>query len=170
MLTVIILVTLGAFAQAEDESEGKLTTKYDAGKDETEISINYLPIKATASNKVFMHLSVTFSGKKLKSKPDDVILVMSVVSLKNHRYPDINQVNLASEGKSISKMILLNLDQRKFSDTEIFEPLGTRIETNSLKKLGQTKAPIEFKINNGLFTIDRDVIAKLAEFHKAIVP
>lgn len=173
-LLCVVFLAFGIIANAQDELDasytGKIETKYDQGKNESEITLGFVPLSIDKGKKALLHLSVSFAGKNMKEKPDSVTVVVSVINAKGHRYPDINPVILNSGGKEIGRMILLNLDQRALSESDIVETFGTAMKKDVFRKLAASKQAIIFKVAETTFTIGTEYIPKLAEFEKAFNP
>ena len=166
----VVFCAFGIAANAQDGYTGKIGTKYDQAKNETSIELAYVPVSLDKGNMALLNVSASFPGTKMKEKPDDVIFVVSVVNAKGHKYEDINRVAVTSGGGDIGQIMLLNLDQRAFSESEILETLGTRMPLGIFRKLAAAKQSVSFKIAETTFTIQPDYILKLAEFDKAINP
>lgn len=166
----VTFFAFGIIADAQEEFTGKVDTKYDQSKNETEIEVRNIPLSLDKGRMAFLSVSISFAGNKMKRKPDDVIFIVALVNAKGHRFADINKVALTSGGSDIGQMTLLNLDQREFSPTEILETIGTRMKMDVFHKVAASKQAISFKIEETTLTIEPANISKLTEFEKAITP
>lgn len=167
LLLSLAIVSLLFSANAQENSdEPTVQTKYDQSKDETEVEMSQLSISVDKSKMALLSVSASFRGKKI-STPDDIIFVVSVVSIGGYKYPKINNVKLISDGKSLGGILMLNLDQRKFSDTESLETIGTRMRFELFKKFVEAKE-ITFKMGDSKFLVEQSQLLKLLEFKKAI--
>lgn len=168
----LTLFSLAIVARAQDDDAytGKVETTYHQDKDQTDLEIRNIPLTADKARTALLNVSVTFDGKKMKDKPDDINIIVSVVNAKGHSYPQINKVVLSSGNSSIGQMILLNLDQRAFTGSDILETLGTVVKLDLFHKIAAAKGAVTFKIAETTFTIAPDYIPKLAEYEKALRP
>ena len=172
-LVFVALICFAAEVNAQsstDDFTGKIETKFDQGKNETELELTYIPVTTEKANMAILDVSISFTGKKLTIKPDDVIVVLAVVNKKDHKYPDINEVTLNSGANKLGQVVMLNLDQRKYSGTEILETMGTRMKMEIFHKLATSKQAVTFKIAESTFTIEPATLAYLADFEKATNP
>lgn len=166
----LFLLSAGAFAQVanDDSKTPKIQTNYDQGKDETAVELRQLPIDVDRAKQAYLSVSITFKGKKARSKPVEVFFIVSVVSEGRKKFPEINRVGLRSGGKNVAEMVLLNLDQRMLSQTETLETLGTVIKIEIFKTLAASKEELTFKVGETTFRIDPPTLARLVEYEKAI--
>jgi hypothetical protein len=148
--------------------EPEVETRYNKDKDETEIEITQIPISVDNSKLAFLGVTAVFKGQKV-SKPDFILFIVSVISVGNYKYPSINQVVLTSEGKSFGEIVMLNLDQRKLSENEFLETIGTRMKFDIFKKFLASKK-VSFQMGTSNFQVGESQISKLIEFEKVINP
>ena len=64
---------------------------------------------------------------------------------------------------------MLNLDQRKFSENEFLETIGTRMKFDIFKKFVASKK-VDFQMGDSQFEVGQSQISKLVEFEKVIDP
>jgi hypothetical protein len=176
MKTLLLLLALVAFAAAGGIAQtdapffsGKIDTKYDDAKNESTIEFRNIPM--TGSPKYNgLNLSVSYPGKKLSARQADVIFMITVANASGHRYPDINSVVLQSGDSELGEIILLNLDRRAFTGTDILETLGTRIPFKIFRKLAAAKKPVIFRVAETTFIIPATSIAHVADYVNALDP
>ena len=165
LLFSLVFITTNA---QEETDEPKIETKYNDSKNETEVELRQVPISVDKSKIALLSISASFKGKKI-SKPADVFFIVSVVSVGNYKYPQINNVTLNSDGKSLGEIIMLNLDQREFSETEVLETLGTRMKFDIFKKFVVAKK-VSFQIGESLFHVNETQLTLFNELEKIINP
>jgi hypothetical protein len=176
MKTPLLLLALVTFAAGSVAAQtdapffsGKIDTKHDEAKNESTIEFRNIPM--TGSPKYNgLNLSVSYPGKKLSARPADVIFIVTVANASGHRYPDINSVVLQSGDTELGEIILLNLDRRAYTGTDILETLGTRMPFKIFRKLAAAKQPVTFRIAETVFTIPVTSIAHVADYEKALKP
>jgi hypothetical protein len=169
----VALYAFGSVANAQQEKTGytgKIGTTYDQAKNETQMQLGYVPVSIDKGKMALLNISASFAGKKMLAKPDDVTFIVSVVNAKGHMYPKINDITLTSSGRSVGQMLLLNLDQRDYSDNEVLETLGTRMKMDVFHTIAASKQPVSFKIAESTLVIDPVYLAKLVELETAITP
>ncbi len=164
-----LVFSLTAQEVLNDTDEPKVETRYDKDKDQLEVEITQLPIAVDNSKLAFLGVTAVFNGQKTISKPDEILFIVSVVTVGKYKYPQINQVSLNSEGKNFGEITMLNLDQRKFSENEYLETIGTRMKFDIFKKFVASKK-VNFQMGDSNFEVGQPQILKLIEFEKAINP
>ena len=177
-LHIIFLATLflsgGTFLthaqgpQNTDDGAGKVTTSYDEAKNETEIELKRLFISQTDDRIILLNVSSSFSGKKLKKRPKDVIFIIQTVSVGAYQYPDTMALKIKADGKNLSDILMLNLDKRSL-DERFLETIGTRMKYKVFKRLAGAET-VELKLHNTDIKLDKTHLAKLNEFEKALSP
>lgn len=86
LLLLIVLMIGTAEAQTNKTEEqspkhsGRITTKYDQTKDRTKLELALMPVTCAKDGCIFITLESYFSGPKLKSPIDRVILGIAIVT------------------------------------------------------------------------------------------
>jgi hypothetical protein len=164
-----LFFSLRAQETVNNTDEPQLENRYDQDKDETTVEITQIPIAVDNSKQAFLGVTAVFKGKTTTPKPDFVLFIVSVVTLGKYKYPEVNQVKLNSDGKSFGEIIMLNLDQRKLSQSEFLETIGSRMKFDIFKKFVAAKK-VSFQMGDSNFEVGQSQISKLIEFEKTINP
>jgi hypothetical protein len=170
-LTQFILVTiLLAFSvsssMAQDKEEtipeaGKINTTYDSAKNETTVSFQRLLITTSPSEQLFLSVDGTYATRTPKNHPEDIIFIISALSPKGYRYPDIMALTIVADGKQLPQVLMLNLDKRR-TETDYLETIGTRMKYDIFIKVAQAKK-VEMKLSETSFKLDEQQLQKLRE-------
>ena len=139
---------VGAQAQTnskpDDNDSTKVASTFDAGKNETTVEFKFLPVANTATEKVILSVSSSYKGKQKPGKPpEDVILILSIVSTKSGRFPDMMAMDVTADGKKLSQVLILDLDKRRLTgqdEYDYLDTLGTRMKYDVFKKLMNAKS------------------------------
>jgi hypothetical protein len=161
--------SLTAQGVINEANEPQVETRYNKDKDQTEVEITQIPIGVDNSKLAFLGVTAVFNGQKLSPRPDEILFIVSVITLGKYKFPQINQVKLNAEGKNFGEIVMLNLDQRKFSENEYLETIGTRMKFDIFKKFVTSKK-VSFQMGDSNFEVGRSQILKLSDFEKIINP
>lgn len=142
------------------DDEVKIETKYDRAKDETTVEFTQLQIAQSAEQVVFLSVSAIYPGQKPK-KLEDIIFVISVVSTKGYRYPDVMAMQGTADGKKLPDILMLNLDKRRMGE-DYLETIGTRMKYEVFKRLTQARTA-ELRLQNLTLQLNESQIAKMRE-------
>ncbi|MBK6751384.1 MAG: hypothetical protein KA956_05860 [Pyrinomonadaceae bacterium] len=168
LIAVLLALSSTLFAQGDPgETTRKVVTQYNQAKDETEVEISQLPLAVDKSKLAYVGATWIFKGKKPTSPPSDIIFIVSVFTVGAKKYPDINQVSVMANGKSIGQIVMLNLDQRPFTEGEILETIGTRMKIDIFRKMLEQET-VTFQMGDSTFRLSRETIAKFIEFNNSI--
>lgn len=87
LLLLLILLSPGTgFAQAEKgewkrpKHNGKITAEYDHANDRTKLELGLMPVTCQKDGCIFISLSSSFPGTKLKAPVDRIIFGLSIVT------------------------------------------------------------------------------------------
>ena len=149
----------GASDVATDEI--KVESKYDKSKDETTVEFTKLEIAHSAEQQVFLSVTATYKGLKPKQQPEDIIVIISVVSAHGYKYPDIMAMQVVADGKKLEQVLMLNLDKRRMYE-DYLETIGTRMKYEIFKRMTQAKI-VELRLQDLTLQLDEAQIAKLRE-------
>lgn len=163
-LPVLALDKPGADASSSSDQasdEIKVETKYDKAKDETTVEFRQMEIAHSAEQQVFLSVSSTYKGQKPKKQPDDIVVIVSVVSARGYRYPDMMAMQVAADGKKLPQVLMLNLDKRQLGE-DYLETIGTRMKYEVFKHLTESKNVV-LQLQNLTLQLDEAQITKLRE-------
>jgi hypothetical protein len=165
----VVALTGGAALQGngQDQESAKVESKYDQGKDETTVEFGRLALRGNETQRVFLSVSASYQGQKPK-EPNDVILIISVLSSGGYRYPDMMAMQVLVDGKKSSEVLMLNLDKRK-AEEDYLETIGTRMKYGQFKRLFQAKSA-ELQLQNLKLPLDETHLAKLRELDARFHP
>ena len=155
-------------SDAQDQSEiTKVDSRYDKGKDETTVEFSQLALRGNETQRIFLSVSASYKGQKPK-EPDDVIVIVSVLSSGSYRYPDVMAMQVLVDGKKLSDVLMINLDKRK-ADDDYLETIGTRMKYDQFKRLLKASAA-EFQLQDLRLPITDAHLAKLRELDALLRP
>jgi len=168
----IFLATQPAGAAAQSEAQdppesGKVASKYDKSKDETTVEVRQLSLTGNETQKVVLSVSASYKGQKPK-EPEDIIVIISVLSSGGYRYPDMMAMQVLIDGKKASDVLMLNLDKRKAED-EYLETIGTRMKYDLFKRLLKASSA-ELQLQNLRLPLDETLLVKLREVDALLHP
>lgn len=170
VLFLCLLCLLCAPVMAQDKTnaaaageEVKIESNYDKAKDETTIEFTQLRITSSDEQQVLLSVSAVYPGHKLKKPEDvkDIIFILSVISTRAYRYPDIMAMQVTADGKKLPELLMLNLDKRRM-DEDYLETIGTRMKYEIFKRLTQAKT-VELRLHTLTLKLDESQITKLRE-------
>ncbi len=146
---------------------GKVASKYDKSKDETTVEVRQLSLTGNETQKVVLSVSASYKGQKPK-EPEDIIVIISVLSSGGYRYPDMMAMQVLIDGKKASDVLMLNLDKRK-ADDEYLETIGTRMKYDLFKRLLKASSA-ELQLQNLRLPLDETLLVKLREMDALLHP
>lgn len=152
--------TPGRVSFQENDDAAKVKSTYDKTKDETTVEFRQLPLKGNDAQRVFLSVSASYKGQKPK-QPEDVILIISVLSSDGYHYPDIMAMQVLVDGQKVSETPMLNLDKRR-ADNDYLETIGTRMKYSLFQKLLKS-ASAELRLANLNPPLEATHVAKLRE-------
>ena len=169
-LIATAVLTLGlpiASLAQDDRKTGVAYSRYDKSKNETTIEAQRLEVGKTSDQQFVLNAAVVVPGEKLVRRPDDVMLIIQIVS-PSYRYPDVMDVKLRVDGNKMSPIKMVTLDRRA-SDKLFVETIGTRIPYSSFKSLAMAKE-VEFAVDKTTITVGPAHLTILADLDKMLNP
>lgn len=154
--------TASLASASQSEGEVKVETKYDRAKNETTVEFQQLDLGGNQSQRALLSVSASYPGQqKPKKPPEDIIVIISVVSARSYRFPDVMAMQVTADGKKLSPVIMLNLDKRRM-DEDYLETIGTRMKYDLFKRLMQARAG-EFQLSDLTLQLNESQIGLLRE-------
>lgn len=171
IILAVVLIGLGSVTavsvSAQDATATReLTSTYDQEKNETHTGLRLNGIGNSDGKKIALDVSVSFAGRELTKRPEDVIFIVAIASSGGYTYPDIIKMKVKVDDKNLSDVLMLNLDKRPM-DELFLETIGTRMRFEVFKKLAQAKL-VTLLIDKTTITIESADLAKFGELLKLI--
>jgi hypothetical protein len=113
-------------------------------------------------------VSATYAGRTLKQQLEEIVFILSVVSTKSYRYPDIIQMQVTADGEKLPPVLMLNLVKSPF-DADYLETIASRMRYETFKRLTQART-VELKLNDLTLQLDQTPIAKMRELELLLRP
>lgn len=169
LLSLILTSPMFIKAQAADTSkEPEITTKYNDAKGETTIELRRIRLSSDNAKDSYLSVSVSFKGKELVSRPDDVIFIVSVISEGSYKYPDSMSMKMAGDGKNLPDILMLNLDKRPL-EKDFLESIRTRMKYDVFKQLSNFKS-VKLQLDKTTFQVNETQLALLGKYADQITP
>ena len=146
--------------------DAKITSKYDAAKNETTVEFGMLGLADTGKQRILLSVSATYAGQKPKKQPEDIVFILSIASTQGYRYPDAMAMQITADGKKLPQVLMLNLDKRRL-DEDYLETIGTRMKYEIFKRLTQANT-IELQLHDLTLQFDKTQIAKMRELEELL--
>lgn len=143
-----------------DETE--VRSNFDQAKNETTLEFKMMRIVYDGPQRILLSASTHFPGEKLKSRPADIVFILSISSPGSYKYPDIMRLKIKADGKDLPEVVILNLDKRKIGETEYLETIGTRMKYDIFKKISEAKT-VEMQLENTKFQLASGNIRRFAD-------
>lgn len=138
----------------------KVEKKFDSAKNETSVGFQMLLIRGTETEKLVISAEATYATESPKKHPEDVVFIISALTT-SYRYPDINQLTITCDGKRLSPIVLLNLDERP-AEPLFLETLGTRMQYDVFMKLAKART-VQMEFADTSFALTDSHLALLRE-------